>query len=129
MRSTGSRNTSGSRRSRVWELLATLHPEDLLEGGAAHLELLVGGLARSDRALDLEAGPAHHARDRGVRVALAPGEHLHRHRGAPETDRRLGSGASQSGPADPDVAHGRGPRQPRHTGPTAAAMLRVPRPG
>src|SRR3954464_11165460 len=108
MRSTGSRNTSGSRRSRVWELLATLHPEDLLEGGAAHLELLVGGLARSDRALDLEPGPAPHARDRGVRVALAPCDVPPRPRRAPEADRRLGSGASQSGPADRRVAHGRG---------------------
>src|SRR4051794_30797119 len=70
-----------------------LHPEDLRERGAPDLELALVGLARADQALDLEPGAARGARRAGLRVALAPREHLARGGGRRDRHRAAGHGA------------------------------------
>src|SRR3954470_17270428 len=67
-----------------------LDPEDLGQRGAADLELALVGLARPERALELEAGALERARDPGLRVALGPGEDLHRGGGRGEGDGAAG---------------------------------------
>src|SRR4051812_16800917 len=64
----------------------SLHPQDLLERGAADLELLLARLAGPDGALDLVPRPAQQLGDARVRVALAPGEHLDGQGDAAERD-------------------------------------------
>src|SRR5829696_3829263 len=86
-----------------------LGPEDLVEGGAAHVELRLAGLAGAQRALELVAGPLQRSRNAGAAVALGPREDLDRGARGPQLHgelRRLrgrarrGGAAQQRGPGD-----------------------------
>src|SRR4051794_29842184 len=55
-----------------------LHPQDLAQGGPADLQLVCGGLARADQALELVPRQTQDFRRPGAVVALPPGEHLDR---------------------------------------------------
>ena len=68
-------------------LAAVLDAEDLGQRRDADLELLGRRLLGRQVALDLAAGRVERLGQRGAVVAVAPGEHLHRERGAAEADR------------------------------------------
>src|SRR4051812_28464584 len=113
MRSTGSRKTLGSRRVRVASVNSlgvrasrilgslscstVLYAEDLRQGGLSNLELLERRLASSEQTLDLVSRTPQQLRERGVRMALGPGEYLDRNSSAAEPDGRLDRGAAQPG--------------------------------
>src|SRR5947199_2714278 len=59
-----------------------LDSEDLAERRNADLELLRGRLLGRDQPLDLVAGPMEGPGGGGLRIPLAPGEHLGRQRSA-----------------------------------------------
>src|SRR5690348_17996305 len=74
-----------------------LDAQDLLERGAAHLELLVRRLARAEQPLDLVTRAAQQTRRGRARVALGPDEHLHGERQRAEADQRVGGRTAESG--------------------------------
>src|SRR3954451_4457552 len=83
----------------VWTLVLgrRFDSQDLRERRAADLELALVRLARPDDALDLEARAAQRAGQARLRVALAPREHLDRHRGGGERD---GATRDRAGPLE-----------------------------
>src|SRR5680860_79474 len=83
----------GGGRQRVLAVLRGLDPEDLGERGDPNLELLGGRLLRRQVPLDLAAGGVEGLGQRGAVVAVAPGEHLDRKRGAAEADHGTGQRA------------------------------------
>src|SRR5690348_12306019 len=82
-------------------LRSALHAQYLREGSAADLELQIRRLARAEHALQLVAGTAQRAGQRGVAVALGPREDLDRRAdrrqldGGPGERRRVLDGAPQ----------------------------------
>src|ERR1700733_8377889 len=75
------------RRQRV-RTVAVLHPEDLRHRRQADLELLRRRLLGRPVALDLATGGVEGLGQGIAVVAVAPGEHLHRGRGAAEAKHR-----------------------------------------
>src|SRR3982750_390100 len=73
--------------------LCGLGPEDLRQGGDPDLELLRRRLLGRDPALDLTARRVEGLGQRLAVVAVAPGEHLDRERGAAEADPGAGGRA------------------------------------
>src|SRR4029077_12809432 len=73
--------------------VAALDPEDLGHRGEADLELLGTRLPGRQVALDLAAGRVEGLGQGIAVVAVAPGEHLDRDRGAGEADGGAGEGA------------------------------------
>src|SRR6266511_3361867 len=86
---TGCSLRSGQRIAlRAFPVGLLLDAEDLPQRGDTDLELLRRRLLGRDQALDLVAGTVEGARGGRLGVALAPGEHLRRQRGAADADRR-----------------------------------------
>src|SRR4051812_26791705 len=75
------------------QLTRRLDPEDLFQRRDCDLELLGRGLLGRPVALDLAAGGVKGLGERVAVVAVAPGEHLDRERGAAEGDTGAGGGA------------------------------------